>query len=86
VNALTDSLRRGGSLHEAGEPGLAAAIGKLQDVHVFLDRLGALVTLIVDVSIIIADIKPRIETLDDLFLQQGNPKLVVDEHYRKRQR
>jgi hypothetical protein len=35
---------------------------------------------------LIDDVKRRVETLDDLFLQQGNTKKSVDRHYRKRQR
>jgi hypothetical protein len=86
VQALRNNFLHGGSLHEPGEPGLAAAVDKLQDVHAFLLQLGDLVTKVVDMTIIINDIKHRIETLDDLFLSQGTTKKVVDEHYRKRQR
>lgn len=86
VAQLIDQLRHGGSTHEAGEPALAAAVDKLQDVHAFLDRLGDLVTQTVNLATIIADVKQRIETLDELFLTQGHPKLTVDSSYRKRQR
>lgn len=84
VQQLIQQLRTGGSLHEAGEPALAAAVDKLQDVHTFLDRLGDLVTNIVNLATIIADVKHRIETLDELFLKQGKPKTTGDFHYRKR--
>jgi phage-related minor tail protein len=84
VNQLVQQLRSGGSLHEAGEPALAAAVDKLQDVHTFLDRLGDLVTNIVNLATIIADVKHRIETLDELFLKQSKPKTSGDFHYRKR--
>lgn len=84
VNQLIDQLRHGGSTHEPGEPALAAAVDKLQDVHAFLDRLGDLVQNIVNLATIIADIKHRIETLDELFLTQGKPKTTGDFHYRKR--
>lgn len=38
-----------------------------------------------DIVSMVDDVKRRIETLDDLFLPQGNPKIVVDVSYRKRQ-
>ena len=84
VQDLISQLRSGGSTHEAGEPALAAAVDKLQDVHAFLDRLGDLVTQTVNLATIIADVKRRIETLDELFLRQGKPKTTGDFHYRKR--
>ena len=84
VSQLIDQLRHGGSLHEAGEPALARAVDVLQDIHTFNLRLADLIRRIGDIARIIDEIQRAVETLEPLFLQQGNVKKTVDEHYRKR--
>lgn len=37
-----------------------------------------------EIEQMLLDVKQRLETLDDLFLPQGNPKQIVDKHYRAR--
>ena len=84
-NALHDTVH-----HLPQNPEGAAIVTKI------VNQVGAGVTALVafqkaytkvtDIAQMLDDIKRRIETLDDLFLPQGNPKKVVDEHYRKRQR
>jgi len=84
VSQLIDQLRHGGSLHEPGEPALARAVDVLQDIHTFNLRLADLIRRIGDIARIIDEIQRAVETLEPLFLQQGNVKKTVDEHYRKR--
>jgi len=84
VEGLRRDITNGGSLHEPGENALQSASNFLADIHAFLLRMGDAVTKIVEVATILADIKQRIETLDDLFLPQGKPKITVDKHYRSR--
>lgn len=85
VNEVKRAIRGGGSLHEPGERGLQTALNVLADVHTFLVRLGDLIKKVLEFIDIIDDIKKRIETLDDLFLPNTNPKSTVDVHYRKRE-
>ena len=84
VKDLEQTLKAGGSLHEPGEPGLAAAVNTLQDVHAFMLRLADAIRTVISLSAALRRIKHELESLDALFLQQGNPKSTVDDHYRKR--
>jgi len=86
VEGLRRDIQNGGSLHEPGENALQSATNFLSDIHAFLLRMGDAVVKIVEVSSILRDIKDRIESADDLFLPQGNPKSTVDKHYRARQK
>jgi hypothetical protein len=65
---------------------LAKSAVALHHVKTFLEQLGALIKKVADLLSIIDDIKKRIESLDDLFLNQGSTKKTVDAHYKKRQR
>ncbi len=62
------------------------AVEYLGDLDVAWKAFGTAYHDAVDLVGILDDVKRRIETLDDLFLPQGNTKITVDEHYRKRQR
>ena len=84
VSQLLDTLRHGGSLHEPGEPALPRAIDVIGDIHAFNLRLADLIRRIGDIARIIDEIQNAVETLEPLFLQQGNTKKTVDSHYRKR--
>ena len=84
VSDLEQTLHSGGSLHEPGEPALAAAVNTLQDVHAFMLRLADAIRSVINLAAALRRIKHELESLDALFLQQGNPKSTVDDHYRKR--
>lgn len=64
--------------------GLAKGAVQLHHLKTFLEGLGQSIEHVADLLDIIADIKRRIETLDDLFLTQGATKKTVDKHFRTR--
>lgn len=73
-----------------GSPEPQARLTKITDwlggLYVGLQAFEKAYKNVTDIATMVDDVKQRIETLDDLFLPQGNPKLVVDAHYRRRQR
>lgn len=74
----------GGSVEPAGR--LTKVVDWIGAVYVGLQAFEAAYKSATDLVNIIDDVKQRIETLDDLFLPQGNPKTTVDISYRKRER
>jgi hypothetical protein len=84
VADFEQAIHSGGSLHEPGEPALAAAVTTLQDLHAFFERLADFIRQVFTITRVLNRIKHEILSLDPLFLQQGNPKSTIDEHYRKR--
>ena len=71
---------------EEGAGGLANVQSKLATIKLVTVKLKVAMHDVLQLEQMLADMKQRVETLEDLFLPQGNPKLTVDEHYRKRQR
>jgi hypothetical protein len=76
---------------QAGDPQqavstLAKAEAKLGEVVTLLTQLKNALKEVEKFEELFSTLRNNIETLDVIFLQQGNPKLTVDEHYRKRQR
>ena len=90
VHELTLILKQE-SAPDVGDP--QGAINALSKTSV---KLGHVVTMITQVKTALHTVsdfvdlfdrlREELEGLDSLFLQQGNTKKVVDEHYRKRQR
>ena len=60
-----------------GEPIIQHTALVLSIIHAYNEELAKLITDILDFTQTIDDIKHRIETLDDLFLSQKNPRKVV---------
>jgi hypothetical protein len=89
VSALVASLKgrspAGGHFHDPGGT-LANVVDYIGDLDVAWKQFGIAYHDAVNLVELIDDVKRRLETLDDLFLPQGNPKKTVDAHYRKRQR
>ena len=71
---------------DEGPSGIANVQARLTTIKLAIVNFQAAFHLALDLEQTLLDIKQRIETLDDLFLPQGNTKKTVDEHYRKRQR
>lgn len=90
VHELSLILKTEASPNVGDPSGAAGALAKTEV------KLGHVVTMIHQVRQSLDEItnfidifrtlRENFEGLDALFLQQGNPKIVVDEHYRKRQR
>ncbi len=70
------------------DPGgtLSKVVDYVGDLDVAWKAFGRAYHDATDFVVLLDDIKRRIETLDDFFLPQGNPKKTVDSHYRQRQR
>jgi len=76
-----------GHLPDPGPSGtLTRVVDYIGDLDVAWKAFGAAYHDAVDLVDTVDDIKRKIETLDVLFLPQGNPKSLVDKHYRQRQR
>ena len=87
VQVLAQALegQRPGSQFSTGEGAMNAVVIYVGNLDVAWKAFGAAYHDAVDLVGLVDDIKRRIETLDDLFLPQGNPKKTGDFHYRKRQ-
>lgn len=71
-----------------GDPGgtVTKVVNYIGDAATAWRAFGQAYHAAVDIVSLVDDLKRRIETLDDLFLQQGNPKKTVEKNYRQRQR
>jgi hypothetical protein len=89
LQAVIEGLHHGG-VSGGGDQEALSGLSKAELISsaivTFTDDLAGAFNEINEFEDIFRQVIDQIEGLDALFLQQGNPKRIVDEHYAKRQR